>query len=309
MANEVEPVKRAEILLKKMAQKSHEETVTLVRELVMEKTAVDFSRDYARHFKETESKAKRIGSPVFLQHETPRAGILLIHGYMAAPEEMKAFARYLYEHGFTVYVPRLKGHGTSPEDLAETRYDQWIESVEEGFVILRHSCEKIIVGGFSTGAGLALELATRVKDIAAVFAVAPPMKLQDIGSYFVPAIDTWNIVLKKIHLDTIAKEFIENHPENPHINYTRNPISGIHQLEKLMEHLELKLKTIQPPTLVVQSRRDPVVNPGGTLKLFKRLGSQIKEYYIFDYERHGILLGDGVKRVYRAIVSFVEQYV
>ncbi len=309
MANEVEPVKRAEILLKTIAQKSYEEVIGLVRDRVIEKTEVDFTRDYARHFKETESKKKRIGSPVFLKHETPRAGILLIHGYMAAPEEMKAFARYLYEIGFTVYVPRLKGHGTSSEDLAETRYNQWIESVEEGFVILRHSCERIIVGGFSTGAGLALELATRVKDIAAVFAVAPPMKLQDIGSYFVPAIDTWNIVLKKIHLDTIAKEFIENHPENPHINYTRNPIAGIHQLEKLMEHLELKLKTIQTPTLVVQSRRDPVVNPRGTLKLFKQLGSEIKEYYIFDYERHGILIGDGVERVYRSIVNFIEQYI
>jgi len=67
----------------------------------------------------------------------------------------------------------------------------------------------------------------------------------------------------------MAKEFIENHPENPHINYFRNPIAGIHQLEKLMESLEPKLKTIHKPVLVVQSRKDPVVNSKGTLKLFE----------------------------------------
>ncbi|SDU60275.1 alpha/beta fold hydrolase [Desulfobacula phenolica] len=309
MANEVEPLKEVGTVLKKIAQTSYDKIISCVKDKIIEKTANDFSRDYNNHYIVEESKRKRIGSPIFLKHENEIAGILLIHGYMAAPEEMKPFANYLYENSFTVYVPRLKGHGTAPEDLAQTTYEQWIESVEEAFIILRHSCKKIIVGGFSTGAGLALELSARVNDIVAVFAVAPPMRLKDLGSYFVPAIDAWNAMIKKIHLNTIAKEFIENHPENSHINYRRNPVSGIHQLEKLMEYLEPKLKTITKPTLVIQSRKDPVVNPKGTLKLFKQLGSDNKEYYIFDYDRHGILTGEGVQRIYKAIEQFVKQFI
>ncbi|CCK80271.1 alpha/beta fold hydrolase [Desulfobacula toluolica] len=309
MVNEVEPLKEVEAVLKKIAQTSYDEIISRVKDKIIEKTANDFSRDYNDHYIVGESKRKKIGSPIFLKHESEIAGVLLIHGYMAAPEEMKPFANYLYENSFTVYVPRLKGHGTAPEDLAQTTYEQWIESVEEAFIILRHSCEKIIVGGFSTGAGLALELSARVEDIVAVFAVAPPMRLQDLGSYFVPAIDAWNAMIKKIHLNTIAKEFIENHPENSHINYQRNPVSGIHQLEKLMEYLEPKLKTITKPTLVIQSRKDPVVNPKGTLKLFEQLGSDNKEYYIFDYDRHGILTGDDVQRIYKAIEQFIEQFI
>ena len=309
MANEVEPVREVEDLLKKIAQKSNDEIISLVKDKILEKTNMDFSKDYNDYFKEEESKKKRIGRPLFLKQKDKSAGVLLIHGYMAAPEEMKSFAQYLHKKSFTVYVPRLKGHGTAPEDLAKTSYDQWIESVEEGFVVLKHTCKKIIVGGFSTGAGLALELSTRLDGIQAVFAVAPPMKLQDLGSYFVPAIDAWNAVLKKIHLDTIAKEFIENNPENPHINYLRNPIAGIHQLEKLMEQLEPKLKNIYKPALVVQSRKDPVVNPKGTLKLFEQIGSDIKEYYIFDCECHGILIGKGAKRIYKAIENFINQWI
>jgi len=174
--------------------------------------------------------------------------------------------------------------------------------------VLRHTCKNIIVGGFSTGAGLALDLCTRVKDISAVFAVAPPMKLQDFGSYFVSAVDSWNTMIKKIHLGVMAKEYIENIPENPHINYFRNPIAGIHQLENLMDSLEPKLETIHQPALVVQSRKDPVVNPKGTLKLFEELGSKIKEYYVFDYTRHGILIGEGNLRIYKAIENFIRQW-
>ncbi len=309
MANEIEPVKEVEDFLKKVAQKSNDEIIGLVKDIILEKIDRDFNNDYMDNYIKGESKEKNIGMPLFLSQGTETAGILLIHGYMAAPEEMKALALFLHEKSFAVYVPRLKGHGTAPEDLAKTKYEQWIESVEEAFVVLRHSCKKIIVGGFSTGAGLSLELSTRVDDIAAVFAVAPPMRLQDFGSYFVPAIDAWNAMIKTIHLDAIAKEFIENHPENPHINYVRNPIAGIRQLEKLMEHLEPKLKIINKPALVVQSRKDPVVDPKGTLKLFNQLGSDIKEYYLFDYDRHGILIGQGVTRVYKAIENFIKQWI
>ncbi len=306
MANEVEPLAEVENYLKKTAQKSFKEIKEDVKNTIVEKTLIDFTKDYNEYYIEGESKKKRIGRPLFLKHEKNTTGILLIHGYMAAPEEMKSFARYLHDKSFTVYVPRLKGHGTSPDDLARTTFDQWIEAAEEGFIILRHTCSKVIAGGFSTGAGVALELSTRVEDISAVFAVAPPMQLKDLASYFVPAIDIWNTIIKKIHLDSIAREFIENHPENPHINYLRNPISGIHELERLMEKLEKKLKTIESPVLVVQSRKDPVVDPAGTLKLFNRLGSSFKEYYIFDYERHGIMTGEGVERIYIAIEQFVR---
>jgi esterase/lipase/1-acyl-sn-glycerol-3-phosphate acyltransferase len=309
MANEVEPVCEAEEIIKGIARQTPSDISAWVKDRINEKIEVDFSTDYNRYFIDGESKKKRIGRPLFLKQDHEVPGVLLIHGYMAAPEEMKAFALFLHEKGFTVCVPRLKGHGTAPEDLARTSYRQWIESVEEAFVVLRHTCTRIIIGGFSTGAGLALDLATRVTDIEAVFAVAPPMRLKDLGSYFVPAIDTWNAMIKKIRLDAIAKEFIDNHPENPHINYHRNPIAGIRQLEQLMDQLEPKLEKIDRPVLVVQSRNDPVVSPAGTLKLFEQLGSSFKEYYLFDYQRHGILLGDGVVRIYQAIENFIRQWI
>ncbi len=309
MANEVEPVVAAEIILKKIAQKSNRLIQHLVKNRLIEKMNLDFTRAYDQYYIQGESKVQEIGRPLFLKHDNEIAGVLLIHGYMAAPEEMSTFATYLHGQGFTVFAPRLKGHGTAPEDLAKTTHEEWMESVEEAYVVLRHSCRKRMIGGFSTGAGLALELACRVNDYHAIFAVAPPMQLNDLKSYFVPAMDAWNAMTKKMNLPGIAKEFLENHPENPQINYVRNPIAGIHQLEKLMESLEPKLKMIEKPVLVVQSRKDPVVSPRGTQKLFKKLGSQVKEYYLFDYERHGILTGTGVDRVYMSIENFMRQWI
>ena len=308
MANEVEPLQRVEDLLKSVARMTEEEVDGEIRGRIKENMAVEFSRDYGRYYIEGESKRQRVGRPIILEHNQPRAGVLLVHGYMAAPREMEEFARFLHDKGYMVVAPRLAGHGTAPEDLARTRHEDWMDSVEDAYLFLRHSCEKRIIGGFSTGAGLALELATRVSDYEAAFAIAPPMQLKDMATSFVPAINVWNSIIKKVNLASMAKDFVENRPENPHINYLRNPIPGILQLEQLMDRLEDRLDRVKKPVLVAQSRRDPVVNPKGTRKLFDRIGSEHKEFYLFDLPRHGILLGEGSERIHRAVEDFISQY-
>jgi esterase/lipase len=164
-----------------------------------------------------------------------------------------------------------------------------------------------VVGGFSTGAGLALDLAARASGVAGVFAVAAPLTLKDFSSKFAPAVDMWNRIMDRAYKVGPKKEFVENKPENPHINYLRNPISGVKEIERLMDDLEPKLPDLQMPALIVQSRRDPVVDPKGSRKIFERIGSQEKQYILFNFDRHGILLGEGAEKVYQVIGEFVKQ--
>jgi esterase/lipase len=162
-----------------------------------------------------------------------------------------------------------------------------------------------VVGGFSTGAGLALDLVARMDDVAGVFAVCPPMQLQDFSARFVPAMDVWNRIMQRVQLNGAAKAFVENRPENPQINYSRNPIGGIRELERLMSSLQPKLSSVTAPALVIQSSGDPVVDPKGSRRVFEQLGSEDKQYTVFHFDRHGILLGNGAGRVHRVIGDFV----
>lgn len=214
-------------------------------------------------------------------------------------------AEYLGDLGYRIYVPRLKGHGTSPEDLAVSTYMEWVESVEEGYAIMDEVCDKVVIGGFSTGAGLALDLASRVNNLAGIFAISPPLQLQDFSARFVPAMNLWNKLMRRLNVGAAKKEFVENHPENPHINYVRNPISGIIELDRLMDQVEPKLAQIKTPALVVQSLGDPVVNPDGSLKIFEKLGAKDKEYLMVNYDRHGIINGEHSQRVFRAVGDFL----
>ncbi|MFC1859052.1 alpha/beta hydrolase, partial [Thermodesulfobacteriota bacterium] len=157
------------------------------------------------------------------------------------------------------------------------------------------------------GAGLALHLAARTENLAGVFAVSTPLRLQYLSAKFAPAVDGWNRLMEKLRLDGVKKEFVENKPENPEINYSRNPVSGVRELERLMEAVEPLLRTIKIPALAAQAHGDPVVDPKGSERIFELIGSENKEYILYNFSRHGILRGENSERVHRGIANFVEK--
>jgi esterase/lipase/1-acyl-sn-glycerol-3-phosphate acyltransferase len=270
----------------------------------------EFDSDYEAYWREGESKPKNIGAPIFYRKLRPRAGILLVHGYLAAPEEVRPLAEYLYQQGYTVFAPRLRGHGTSPEDLALRTWEDWLQSVERGYMILANSAKDVVLGGFSMGAGLALLAATNMLyKVKAVFAINCAMRLRRRSAKLAPAVVLWNKLVDKLVKDEGRRHFVPNEPENPHINYFRNPISGVKELMELMEQLSIRLDRIKVPTLLIQSSGDPVVHPEGSKEVYENLGSEDKELVMFNSDRHGILRGELSQRVFTRIVEFLRSRV
>ena len=306
MANEIEPLEELQRCLRRIAWlPAFLARRRLARRL--QKAAEDaFAEDYATYRIEGESKDKSIGAPFLLKGRSRRMGVVLVHGYMAAPEEVRELGRFIQRKGYWVYAPRVPGHGTAPEDLAARRHQEWIQAVETACALMACHCRRVVVGGFSNGAGLALEIASRLLSIKGVFAVCPPLRLQDFSARFVPAVDMWNRLMKRIQTRGAVKEFITNTPENRHINYQRNPIAGIRELERLMDKVEERLKHVRVPAVVIQSAGDPVVNPKGSRLVFDLIGSDDKKYMLFNFDRHGILLGEGADKVHRVIGNFLD---
>ena len=267
----------------------------------------EFELDYEKYWRKGESKPKNIGAPIFYRRFRPKAGILLVHGYLAAPEEVRALAEYLHHQGYTVFAPRLRGHGTSPEDLAHRTWEDWLQSVERGYMILANSAQDVVLGGFSMGAGLALFAATnKLYKIKAIFAINCAMRLRTRTARLAPAVVLWNKLVDKLIKDEGRRHFVPNEPENPHINYFRNPISGVKELMELMEQLSSRLDRIPVPTLLIQSSGDPVVHPEGSREIYENLGAKDKELIMFNSDRHGILRGEISQHVFTAIADFLH---
>ena len=266
-----------------------------------------FSNDYSTRFDANFTKDPEVGRPFLLVPLRVRASVLLLHGYMAAPMEVRALGEYLYRHGFAVFGQRLKGHGTSPADLAETPWTAWYESVERGRAVLEPIGAPIVIGGFSTGGTLALAASARMEGaFHATFTICAPLHLRKFAAKFAPKIVKVNSFLKRFNWGRPQWEYIENHPENAHINYASNPITGVAQLEYTIQAMRETLPNVKTPLLVMQASEDPTVHPDSAPEIFRVAGSTRKEMILFHRARHGIVNGEGSREVFERLHSWLN---
>lgn len=265
-----------------------------------------FIREYEKNYCAGESKPKAIGMPFFLHARESDTGVLLIHGLMAAPEEVREWGEFLHAKGLTVYAPRLAGHGTSSRDLSTRGYQDWLDSVDRGHAILKKYCRKILIAGFSTGAGLALQsVIGKPRDFEAVISVSAPLQFKKFSSTFAETLNTFNRLCHDRGMDGLAKDFMENNADNPHINYLLCPVSAFVQVKKLMKEVRRSLPDIRIPALVIQATHDPKVSPRSGPAIFKRLGSDKKYFAWVDYHMHGIVRGKIAGKVFEEVELFL----
>ncbi|MCP4720934.1 MAG: alpha/beta fold hydrolase, partial [Desulfobacteraceae bacterium] len=242
-----------------------------------------------------------------LRRSSSKTGILLVHGLMAAPEEVREWAQFLYSKGYTVYAPRLAGHGTSAIDLSARRYGEWMESVDCGVDILKTCCEKIVIGGFSTGAGLALYQAIqKPNNFDGVISISAPLKFKGLSANFVEILHAWNIFAYKFGVKRLAKVYAQNHPDNPHINYHRCPIQGIVEVKALMKKVYNSLASLRIPTLIIQGKNDPKVDGQSGKKIFRQISRPGAYYKEIDFHLHGIVRGPIASSVFDEVEKFLN---
>ena len=307
IANEVNPLTTLQQKVRAMAWLPGFFVRRRVAAFLEHQALEEFADDYRNFNLPGETKGYEVGSPVLLHGRSKQLGIVLVHGFLAAPQEMAELAAYLHNKGLWVYQVRLRGHGTSPEDLATRTAEDWLDSVDRGYALMSAICQRVMVGGFSFGGGLALDAAVRIAGLAGVFAVCPPLRLSARSARLAPIVAIWNKVKDLAHLHGHKKEFIDISPEHPHINYLRLPLQGMLELERFMNNLEERLPEVKTPTLLLQSDGDPTVDPTGTAHIFELLGSTDKTFQTFAMERHGILLGEGSDQAHGAIGAFIDR--
>ncbi|MFQ5930904.1 MAG: alpha/beta hydrolase, partial [Nitrospiraceae bacterium] len=220
-------------------------------------------------------------------------GVVLVHGLLASPAEVRSFGEKLKALGYPVIGVRLKGHGTSPWDLRERSWQDWLESVRRGYEVMSAFVRRICLVGFSTGGALVLRMAAdRLEDLAGVVAISVPLRLRDRNLIFVPLVHGANQVVRWVSSFEGFMPFRQMDSEHPHINYHNVPIRCLYELKRMVDELEERLPDVQCPVTLIQGADDPVVDPSGAELIRNKLGSTQKSLVMVPATRHGILYED-----------------
>ena len=253
--------------------------------------------------------ATESGEPfLFLPEERKELGVVLVHGFSASPAEVRPFAEKLQTLGYPVMGVRLKGHGTSPWDLRERSWQDWLEPVREGYTILSSFSPRLCLVGFSTGGGLSLLLAADQPDnLAGVVAISAPMKFRDRNIIFVPLVHTANKLIRWVSSLEGIMPFRATQPEHPHINYRNKPVRGLYELRSMLDELGGRLADVQCPVTLIQGTEDPTVDPESAELIHKKLGTRKKKIVRVPATCHGILYED-IGETQETIISFLDAF-
>ena len=308
IANEIEPLVRLNDHIRRTARLPRFLLAKRVRDFFLREDLRLFEEDYAKYYDAELSKGPEVGRPFLLKPMRIKGGIVVAHGYMAAPLEVRALCEYFFRQGYAVYGVRLRGHGTSPEDLARSTWQDWYESFNHGYAIIRSLTNRVFLGGFSTGGCLALIAAARKgRHVQGAFSICAPLKLQNYSVRLAPSIVTLNALLKRMGGKRWEWDYVDNDPENKHINYTKNPMTGVKQLVEIMGVMDDSLPGVKVPALVVQASKDVTVNPVSAQLIFDKLGTPHKELTILERDRHGIINGEGCEDVFARVGAFLAR--
>ncbi len=96
--------------------------------------------------------------PFTLHGDGDRAA-LLVHGFPGSPAEMRPLAEALHAAGWTVHAPLLPGFAAEIETLFERSHEDWTAAVRTALADLRRDHRRVLIGGHSMGAALALRVA------------------------------------------------------------------------------------------------------------------------------------------------------
>ena len=312
MINEFLLLDMANRIVQSSVQLSENEAKARVFEEISKRDKEIFETDYAMYFDAEFSKGRDVGLPFFLDSnhkvasKIKKVGILLCHGYKSSPKEVEPLAKFLNGFGFKVYAVRLKGHGTAPINIKDVTWQDWYDSVQRGYAALSNVCSKVVIIGFSTGGLLGLlSCAKKQQGLYAIIAINSALKLKDIKARMVPGINLWNDLLTKINVEKGKFEYVDDAPENPHINYSRNYLKGVEQLGNLMEECEKNLAKISTSALIIQAKNDPVVNSISGKIIFENIVSKNKSLSEPDFSNHVIINGENKEEVFEVIRNYL----
>ncbi|MEI6867419.1 MAG: alpha/beta fold hydrolase [Actinomycetes bacterium] len=229
-----------------------------------------------------------------------KIGILMIHGFTGSPASILPWAKGLNRAGFTVAGPRLAGHGTRWEDLNQSTWEHWYESVELAFLELKKSCERVFIAGFSVGGALALRLAqVRGAEIEGLILLNP--SIYDDRKFY--------------HLLPVLQHFIPSIaggpsdisiPNPPRHGYGRIPLRALNSLRSLWKVVERDLYLVDTPLMIAYSINDHVVHPSNSETVIDNVYSVDIREVIFEKSFHNVALDVEAEALIEESVDFLQ---
>ncbi len=238
-------------------------------------------------------------------------GCLCLHGFMASPAEIRWLSQHLAGQGYTVYAPRLPGHGTDYRSMTRVGWRDWYAAALDSYHILRAQCKQVYIVGHSMGGMLALLLAADgLGDGAAVLAApvqfhSRMMAVAHWLKYVLPYTDHTD----RSNLPEIirAEQARLGESVTGRVRYDRWATRAVAEIYQLAAVVRSRLSQVQTPLLLVYSEADQTAPPENMLLILDNIRSRNREYHLMAEGGHILPQDIARESVFAHVADFIAR--
>lgn len=243
-------------------------------------------------------------------------GCLVTHGFMASPSEVGWLGQHLAQQGYTVYVPRLAGHGIDPKHMRRMRWQDWYAQTLDGYHILRQQCEKVIVIGHSTGALLSILLAVNeVVDALVVAAASVSLGLKDPKLRLTRLLDLLRPYTYHLTEPELAAQIeVEQKRRgdsiiNSRVHYDKWATRAIYEYYAVERVARQHLSQVTAPLLLLYAQQDETGTIADAETIAAHVRSSKIEKHILKDGAHIIFQDSGRDEAFQVVADFVARII
>lgn len=237
------------------------------------------------------------------QGKNARIGVLLIHGFTGSPASMTPWGKALSQHGWTIRVPRLPGHGSRWQDMNLTTWEDWYAEVERNLRELANKCDQVFVCGLSMGGSLTLRLAEQHGgEISGIVLVNPAVHSERTDRHLLPVISKFLKSFPGISND-IAK------PGQDEVAYEKIPLRAAHSLAQLWKIIKTDIHKVNQPMLLFRSAQDHVVEASNAQWILDHVCSPDKEEVLLENSFHVATLDYDAELIESLSAAFINRLI
>lgn len=229
-------------------------------------------------------------------------GVLLVHGITSSPQMLRPVAERLAEQGYAVSAPLLPGHGTSWQDMAHTKYADWLGTVVHAAEELRRGHRAVVAFGVSMGGALIIDVAARRPDLIDGLALVNPAF----------AATDWRLKVIPVLKGVIPAapgigDDIRRPGEPRELAYKWTPLKAFYSFVEQWPRLVQELPQVHQPVLLMRSRHDQVVPPLSAEVFLAEVGSDDVRVQWLEESGHVATLDYDAEELIEATSGFVDR--
>lgn len=214
--------------------------------------------------------------------------------------------KYFESKGFSWLNLTLPGHDSTPEDLRDARWKDWIEYVDEQVEATLRQYDDVYFAGLSLGGAMTLYALSKHKDLRGGIALAPPWEILNWYQRFLIHIPFLNFWINRSD-NEIAD--IRNDKNRPiHRAYMKHHTESVRQLYYFVKYVRSRLGLIQNPVLIVHSTKDQVLPFADARKIFASIPAEHKEFLQVEQSGHVLTRDNDAEYIFSRALEFTEKH-